>query len=180
MKIELVSWERKRLFVCFPLWPGLSLLSKLSTNAFRFVLAKPVVLCIEDEPIHLLLRTKVLEKNGYTVIGVTNAAEALAALLQVPRMRAGFQSCVVFSNVANRRAEIADISFRSRGGIKSNVAQLPYSIQTSGMGLHETLVDFSFRAMAGTALVLAVIIFSFLGIPRRSRPKLTRSVHRSH
>jgi CheY-like chemotaxis protein len=59
-------------------------LSNLSGNAFRFVLAKSVILCIEDEPIHLLLRKKVLERNGYTVIGVTTAAEALTALEEAP------------------------------------------------------------------------------------------------
>lgn len=39
-----------------------------------------MVLCIEDEPIHLLLRKKVLENDGYTVIGVSTAAEAIATL----------------------------------------------------------------------------------------------------
>ena len=59
-------------------------MSNLPANAFRFALAKPVILCIEDEPIHLLLRKKVLERAGYTVIGVTSAAEALAALEKAP------------------------------------------------------------------------------------------------
>jgi CheY-like chemotaxis protein len=59
-------------------------LSNLSANAFRFALARPVILCIEDEPIHLLLRKKVLERDGYTVIGVTSAAEALVALEEAP------------------------------------------------------------------------------------------------
>jgi CheY-like chemotaxis protein len=59
-------------------------LSSLSANSFRVVLPKPVILCIEDEPIYLLLRTKVLEKNGYIVIGVTNLAEALTALEEAP------------------------------------------------------------------------------------------------
>jgi len=55
-------------------------LSNLSSNAFHSVLRKPVVLCIEDEPIHLLLRKKVLENDGYTVIGVSTATEAIATL----------------------------------------------------------------------------------------------------
>jgi CheY-like chemotaxis protein len=59
-------------------------LSNLSANAFRFVAPKPVILCIEDEPIHLLLRKKVLERDGYTVIGVSTAAEALEALDEAP------------------------------------------------------------------------------------------------
>lgn len=65
------------------------------------------------------------------------------------------------------------------GGIKSNVARYRSSIQTSGMGLHDTLLDFSFRALTGTALGFAVIVFSFLGIPRRSEDRLTRPVPRA-
>jgi CheY-like chemotaxis protein len=46
--------------------------------------AKPLILCIEDEPTSLLLRKKVLESDGYNVIGVTNADEALATLREAP------------------------------------------------------------------------------------------------
>jgi CheY-like chemotaxis protein len=47
-------------------------------------LAKPLVLCIEDEPIFLLLRKKVLEQEGYNVIGATTAEDALKALREAP------------------------------------------------------------------------------------------------
>jgi CheY-like chemotaxis protein len=47
-------------------------------------LAKPLVLCLEDEPIFLLLRKKVLEKEGYNVIGVTTGEDALKALREAP------------------------------------------------------------------------------------------------
>ncbi|HKW16425.1 MAG TPA: hypothetical protein VJO35_02835 [Terriglobales bacterium] len=46
--------------------------------------AKPLILCIEDEPISLLLRKKVLERDGYSVIGVTTAQDALSALREAP------------------------------------------------------------------------------------------------
>jgi CheY-like chemotaxis protein len=46
--------------------------------------AKPLILVIEDEPISLLLRKKVLELDGYNVIGVTTAHEALATLREAP------------------------------------------------------------------------------------------------
>jgi CheY-like chemotaxis protein len=59
-------------------------LSNLSTSALRALGHKPVILCIEDEPIHLLLRKKVLERAGYTVIGVTTAEEAITALKEAP------------------------------------------------------------------------------------------------
>src|ERR1700675_2952107 len=59
-------------------------LSKMSSNALRIGLAKPLILCIEDEPIHLILRKKVLERDGYNVIGVTTAADALTALREAP------------------------------------------------------------------------------------------------
>ncbi|HET8823956.1 MAG TPA: response regulator [Terriglobales bacterium] len=42
--------------------------------------AKPLILCIEDQPAHLTLRKKVLELDGYDVIGVTTAAQALKTL----------------------------------------------------------------------------------------------------
>ena len=47
-------------------------------------LTKPLVLCIEDDPIYLLLRKKVLELDGYNVIGVTTAADALEKLREHP------------------------------------------------------------------------------------------------
>jgi CheY-like chemotaxis protein len=59
-------------------------LSKVSPNTLRADLARPLILCIEDEPIHLTLRKKVLERDGYNVIGVTTAADALKALSEAP------------------------------------------------------------------------------------------------
>jgi CheY-like chemotaxis protein len=59
-------------------------LSKVSPNTLRADLARPLILCIEDEPIHLTLRKKVLERDGYNVIGVTTAAEALKAFSEAP------------------------------------------------------------------------------------------------
>jgi CheY-like chemotaxis protein len=59
-------------------------LSKFSADAWRGIVAKPLILCIEDEPIHLILRKKVLERDGYIVIGVTTAADALTALRESP------------------------------------------------------------------------------------------------
>lgn len=56
----------------------------MSSSAFRIGLAKPLLLCIEDDPIHLILRKKVLEQDGYNVIGVTTAADALIALRETP------------------------------------------------------------------------------------------------
>ena len=55
-----------------------------SFNALRVSLAKPLLLCIEDESIQLLIRKKVLEQDGYSVIGVTQAADALTTLREAP------------------------------------------------------------------------------------------------
>lgn len=67
------------------LWPrSSSTLSRASFNALRAILAKPLILCIEDEPIHLLLRKKVLEREGYDVIGVTTGDDALKTLREAP------------------------------------------------------------------------------------------------
>jgi len=46
--------------------------------------AKPLILCIEDDPIYLMLRKKVLEKAGYNVIGVTTMGDALKVLREAP------------------------------------------------------------------------------------------------
>jgi len=53
-------------------------------NSWRVSLAKPLILCIEDEPIPLLIRKKVLEQDGYSVVGVTTAADALRTLREAP------------------------------------------------------------------------------------------------
>jgi CheY-like chemotaxis protein len=68
----------------FALWPGIVTLSKASFNPVRLGLAKPLILCIEDDPIYLTLRKKVLERDGYTVIGVTASADALRTLREAP------------------------------------------------------------------------------------------------
>ena len=47
-------------------------------------LAKPLLLCVEDSPTYLTLRKKVLERDGYNVIGVTTAADALKTLREAP------------------------------------------------------------------------------------------------
>ena len=44
--------------------------------------AKPVILCVDDEAIPLILRKSVLEKSGYKVIAAKSAAEALERLDQ--------------------------------------------------------------------------------------------------
>ena len=45
---------------------------------------RPLILCIEDTPAYLVLRKKVLEREGYDVIGVTSTEEALKALRDSP------------------------------------------------------------------------------------------------
>jgi DNA-binding NtrC family response regulator len=59
-------------------------LPKVSPKASPINLAKPLILCIEDESMHLILRKKVLERDGYDVIGVTTATEALKAFSEAP------------------------------------------------------------------------------------------------
>ena len=45
---------------------------------------KPLILCVEDDPIYLHLRKAVLQNEGYGVIGVTNTDDALRALREAP------------------------------------------------------------------------------------------------
>jgi CheY-like chemotaxis protein len=56
----------------------------VSSKVSAVYLAKPLILCIEDEPIHLTLRKKVLEREGYDVIGATTATDALKTLSAAP------------------------------------------------------------------------------------------------
>ena len=46
--------------------------------------SRPLILCVEDSPTYLVLRKKVLEREGYEVFGVTTATEALEALREFP------------------------------------------------------------------------------------------------
>lgn len=45
---------------------------------------RPLILCVEDNQSYLRLRKAVLEKNGYTVIGVNGAEDALRTLRESP------------------------------------------------------------------------------------------------
>jgi CheY-like chemotaxis protein len=56
----------------------------LSGNTQPVPFAKPLILCIEDDPVYLTLRRKVLEKAGYNVIGVTTMRDALKVLRETP------------------------------------------------------------------------------------------------
>jgi len=46
--------------------------------------ARLLVLCVEDDPVYLHLRKAVLEKQGYNVIGVTTAGDALQTPHEAP------------------------------------------------------------------------------------------------
>ena len=45
---------------------------------------KPVILCVDDEAIPLILRKSVLEKSGYSVVAANSGAEALELLDRQP------------------------------------------------------------------------------------------------
>lgn len=45
---------------------------------------RPLILCLEDSLTYLVLRKKVLEREGYEVIGVTKTDEALEVLREFP------------------------------------------------------------------------------------------------
>ena len=47
-------------------------------------LLRPLILCIEDSPTYLVLRKKVLEREGYDIVGAATADEALKALRELP------------------------------------------------------------------------------------------------
>jgi CheY-like chemotaxis protein len=68
---------------CLPIPHKLNNLQPLRTKRTA-LLAKPLILCVEDSPAHLTLRKKVLEREGYNVIGVTAAADAVKTLREAP------------------------------------------------------------------------------------------------
>lgn len=45
---------------------------------------KPLLLCVEDDPTYLILRTAFFEQHGYNVVGASTAHEALRALRDAP------------------------------------------------------------------------------------------------
>jgi CheY-like chemotaxis protein len=45
---------------------------------------RPIILCVEDDEVHLRLRKEVLERNGYGVIAATDAHAALQSLREAP------------------------------------------------------------------------------------------------
>ena len=55
-----------------------------SENTQPVAFAKPLILCIEDDPVYLMLRKKVLERAGYNVIGITSTRDALKVLREAP------------------------------------------------------------------------------------------------
>ena len=48
------------------------------------IIPKALILCLEDNPTHLALRKKVLEREGYDIISVATADEAVKALRNFP------------------------------------------------------------------------------------------------
>jgi CheY-like chemotaxis protein len=45
---------------------------------------RPLLLCVEDDAIYLMLRKAFLEQSGYNVIGATTAEDALEMLREAP------------------------------------------------------------------------------------------------
>jgi len=50
----------------------------------RALVPKPLILCVEDEEPQLRLRTMVLEREGYCVLGAATAEEALETFREAP------------------------------------------------------------------------------------------------
>lgn len=50
----------------------------------RLPLAKPLLLCVDDDSAQLKLRQAVLEEEGFNVLCVTNVADAIATFRQAP------------------------------------------------------------------------------------------------
>jgi len=106
-------------------------------------LAKPLILCIEDDLIYLTLRKAVLEKEGYHVIGVTTAAEALQTLRDSP------VCCVIADHMlqGQTRTQLA----RKMKTLKSEVPIILFS-GTNPATLHDIDVYVSKGVPTGTFL----------------------------
>lgn len=50
----------------------------------RSILAKPLILCVNDNPSQLTCRASLLEQSGFTVLSATNVTDAVLILLEAP------------------------------------------------------------------------------------------------
>ena len=107
---------------------------------------RPLILCIEDDDNHLRLRKAVLERNGYDVIGVGNAVDALAVLRHCP-------VCLVLSDHMLRGTSGTQLA-ESLKKIKANVPIVIHSGTTPGEMKH---VDGFLSKTASTTQFLAFV-----------------------
>jgi CheY-like chemotaxis protein len=82
---------------------------------------RPLILCLEDNESYLRLRKAVLEKNGYTVIGVSTGNDALRVLRDAP-------VCLVISDHLLRGATGSDLAGELKR-IKPEIPVILYSGQ---------------------------------------------------
>jgi CheY-like chemotaxis protein len=80
---------------------------------------KPLVLCVEDNEGYLRLRRAVLEGDGYHVIGVSDAADAISALRDAP------VRCTIADHMLQRDSGI-DLA-KAMKDIKPNVPVIMFS-----------------------------------------------------
>jgi len=50
----------------------------------RFIVARPLILCVDDNLLYLNLRKAILEDNGFSVLCATNVADAIATFREAP------------------------------------------------------------------------------------------------
>lgn len=81
--------------------------------------ARPLILCVEDDPSYLELRKKVLEGDGYNVIGVNRSDDALQLLREAP------VCCIISDHMLQGRTglELA----KEMKGVKPDVPIILYS-----------------------------------------------------
>lgn len=88
-------------------------------TARRSILAKPLILCVNNDPTELGLQKVSLEEGGFTVLSATNAADAVLTLLEAPI------SCTVADHIPHGHTgtELA----KELKSVKPNVPFILYS-----------------------------------------------------
>ncbi len=131
-------------------------------------LAKPLILCIEDDLVYLTLRKAVLEKEGYDVIGVTSAAEALQILRESP------VCCVIADHML--QGQTGTQLAREMKNLKSEVPIILFS-GTNPATLHD--IDVYVNKGEPTATFLSIVrdvVERFRGTSQNITPMLPSGV----
>jgi CheY-like chemotaxis protein len=107
---------------------------------------KPLILCIEDEPSQLQMRTAVLEGEGYEVVGVADGRVALREFQRKP-------FCCVITDHMLRGATGAELAQK----MKRMKPDVPFVLHSGEQPERQPFMDVYINKGESTAEFLAII-----------------------